>query len=485
MPNLLFTRYKSICGSAAQTTGDPHIPAEISHPDKYTEIMTMQGSPTVQSIKTGNSRSGWQNVRTPSELDAKFVELGHWLAGVRSFVSDETRLFSGSESGPRQPLREARLVRSALMSLSAQAIELEAALRSGDQQPPEIFQSAWPAENGTIGQLCSLLRELVLLSESQGSNGSYDPVAWSVWRRFVFRTLTEEPSVSALIEASETLAADTLPEKIRVLRDSEELPERWSSDLGIILPRIGTVMSYLRLVSGMLDRDEPLKRTILLFSRIDDLMREMMGFINSRLQRFQDDTDALFGSLDAAAYTASIELRKVHSNEFKGLLEIRPTPLVFARVETAYSLLNDSLQMTLVNFAQLLDRDVEPTDVFPDLLTKEQQSIQLRENMWHLLQIVQKTEQEPDSCPPEELKKILTAFRDKNLYFLFYKDMETVERFIEEVVITSDKKDLVPLLHRFGAYLETLLGQVNMRVVLANHPFAPLQRDPHDFPGSM
>jgi len=29
----------------------------------------------------------------------------------------------------------------------------------------------------------------------------------------------------------------------------------------------------------------------------------------------------------------------------------------------------------------------------------------------------------------------------------------------------------VPILHRFGAYLETLFGQVNMRTVLADHPF--------------
>jgi hypothetical protein len=49
--------------------------------------------------------------------------------------------------------------------------------------------------------------------------------------------------------------------------------------------------------------------------------------------------------------------------------------------------------------------------------------------------------------------------------------METVERFIEEVLITTDKKDLVPILHRFGAYLDTLFGQINMRVVLAKHPF--------------
>jgi hypothetical protein len=59
---------------------------------------------------------------------------------------------------------------------------------------------------------------------------------------------------------------------------------------------------------------------------------------------------------------------------------------------------------------------------------------------------------------------------------LFYKDLETVERFIEEVLNTQNNSELVSILHRFGAYLETLFGQVNMRVVLADHPFVPPEK---------
>jgi hypothetical protein len=47
------------------------------------------------------------------------------------------------------------------------------------------------------------------------------------------------------------------------------------------------------------------------------------------------------------------------------------------------------------------------------------------------------------------------------------------ERFSEEIFATGEKKDIVPILHRFGAYIETLLAQVNMRTVLAIHPFDP------------
>jgi hypothetical protein len=69
------------------------------------------------------------------------------------------------------------------------------------------------------------------------------------------------------------------------------------------------------------------------------------------------------------------------------------------------------------------------------------------------------------------LRAKVKEFIEKSLRLLHYKDGETFERFAEEIEAASEKKDLVPILHRFGAYLETLFGQVSMRSVLANHPF--------------
>jgi hypothetical protein len=65
----------------------------------------------------------------------------------------------------------------------------------------------------------------------------------------------------------------------------------------------------------------------------------------------------------------------------------------------------------------------------------------------------------------------LSAFLFGPVPALFYKDRESVERFVEEILRTHDRKDLVPILHRFGAYLETLFSHVNNRTVLRDHPF--------------
>jgi hypothetical protein len=42
---------------------------------------------------------------------------------------------------------------------------------------------------------------------------------------------------------------------------------------------------------------------------------------------------------------------------------------------------------------------------------------------------------------------------------------------MEEAAAARGVVEVTPVLHRFGAYLETLHGQVSMRAVLADQPF--------------
>ncbi|MEP6705798.1 MAG: hypothetical protein ABJB34_13410, partial [Acidobacteriota bacterium] len=170
---------------------------------------------------------------------------------------------------------------------------------------------------------------------------------------------------------------------------------------------------------------------------------------------------------------AAIELKKVFSQELTGLVAIRPVPSVFARVETAYELLSDSFRQILAGFAVVVDPAIVPSDLFPNFQTKLDQSLALRQNLWNALQVVRAAEGNPDKKLLDAVNKELREFLEKTLPFLFHKDRETVERFAEEIFATSEKKDIVPILHRFGAYIETLLAQVNLRTVLADHPFDP------------
>ncbi|MET0752739.1 MAG: hypothetical protein ABWZ66_05175 [Pyrinomonadaceae bacterium] len=405
------------------------------------------------------------------DTDELIFELGFWFSGLESFLNIRNHSFadeSRAKATSRDWAREFRLTHSTLLLCSRLTIQLGKALK---KQKSENNLEDFSMTSEEIFKLSAFLKDAVLLNEGLLRAAPLKFGEWTAWSNSLSDKLKSSESIQKLISSAEKTGENSLPTILRDLLENRQLPFAVEADLRLVLPRFAKILRWLGVIEKMLGRDEPLKPTLLIFSRVYEQIREMMNYINNRLLRFPNEDDALFGVLDGASYAASIELRKVYNYELAGLAEIRQSPLIYAKIETAFALLNDSFQLTLVNFAQLIDPNVEPFKLFPSIKIKFDQSIILRRDLWSILQEVKKSEENPDNNPLAELHRQLTDFSKGALHFLFYKDKETVERFIEEVLITTNKKDLVPILHRFGAYLETLFGQVNMRIVLAGHTF--------------
>ncbi|MCY7374351.1 MAG: hypothetical protein LH472_00035 [Pyrinomonadaceae bacterium] len=415
------------------------------------------------------------------DADETAFELGLWLSGLESFFNVHNYLFADehrAKAAARDWTKEFRLTHSTLLRCSRLIFQLGKTLKEDDSIDEFDFDFEQDAASKAVEftadeiyEFSQIVQESVQLNEALLRAAPLKFGEWTAWSNLLAGKLKTTKIFSRMIEFAEQKGEQFLPEILRNLLETKPLSLATQTDLRRVLPHFGKILQWLNEIDKMLKNDEPLKPALLLFSRIYEQIQELMGFVNNRLLRFSNEDDELFGLLDGAAYTASIELRKVYQHELAGLIEIRQTPLIYAKMETAYSLLNDSFQQTLVTFAQLIEPNIEPTKLFPNFQSKLQQSQILRRNLWQTLQVVQETEKNPEKTKLDALHKQLNDFNDTTLHFLFYKDMETVERFIEEVLVTPDKKDLVPILHRFGAYLETLFGQVNMRTVLAGHPF--------------
>ena len=416
-------------------------------------------------------------------------ELGLWLSGLESFLQVRNHSFAAqtanrAKTPNREWTKEFRLVHSTLLLCSKLTLQLSKTIkdknfndRTGDERIDLItnlnaarFEFSDPEE---LAELSAALVDSILLNEGLLRGAPLRFSEWTAWSNFLSAKLKAAAVSGKLIAAAEKEGENFLPQKLKDLLENRPIPFALEADLRLVLPRFAKILKWLDAIGQMHDRDEPLKPAMLLFARINEQTQEMMRFINNRLLRFKNEEDSLFAALDCAVYAASIELRKVYNFELIGFAEARQSPLIYARVETAHGLLNDCFQQTLVNFAQLIEPDVKATELFPNLQTKLQQSLALREGLWRVLQIVRKAEKNPESVSLQKLHTKLTDFLNNTIKFLFYKDLVTVERFIEEVLNTTKKSELVSILHRFGAYLETLLGQVNMRVVLVDHPFNP------------
>lgn len=427
------------------------------------------------SQNDGATRGLPPRTKSPGSLEARTLEelcfeLGLWFSGLESFLDVRNHFLSdeGKSAAARDWTREFRLTHSTLLHCSRLVNQLSAQLSAVGTPSSADASIAEIVTQDEAGDLALMLRDAILLNEGLLRATPLRFGEWSAWGNSLTEKFGNEETVGRLVRAAEKVGEAYVPEAFERLLERKTLTHSVETDIRLVLPFFGKILKWLSVVDSMLQGDEPLKPAVLIFSRINEQIHEMTGFINNRLQRFPDEDDELFGHLDAAAYSASFELKKVYQHELAGLSDIRSTPSVLARVETAYSVLNDSFQMTLINLARLIDKDILSHEVFPQLAVKMENSLQLREDLESVLLSLKAAEADPANYPIEELCEQLVRFRATSLGNLFYKDRSTLERFIEEVLAAKGKKDLVPILHAFGAYAETLLGQVKMRIVLAD-----------------
>lgn len=409
-------------------------------------------------------------VRDPEEV---LFEIGLWLAGLENFLCNWDRIARETQKpGDAEAswIKEFRLTYSALLVCSQLNYELRKGISSGPKVKPADDR------DGSISVAdCDAfvleLREIIALNRNLIDSGTPKFDAWKAWSGTLTDRLRTLPAIRKFSGSWGRDGLLHLPKNLTQLLSGKTLSFSDRTDLTEVLSRIAVIIRSLAVVGRMLREDEPVKLAVLVFAKVHQISQDLIRFINGRLARFEDESADLFASLDGASYTASIELKKVYQQELTGLVDIRPAPSIHAKVETAYASLNDSFEQILADFARLIDPQVNVTSLFPGIQSKKERSLSLRDALSKALKAVQAAEADPQKPLVEAVKKELTAFMEKPAAYLFFKDRETLERFTEEVFATTDNKDLVPILHRFGAYLETLYGLVNMRTVLASQPF--------------
>ena len=409
-----------------------------------------------------------RTVKNTSGEDEIIVELGIWLSGLESFLASGRHSFAGTRGSSALPdsIKEFRLVHTTLQ----RCLMLNARLLSGNGAAPEAMLTS-EIRYAELTNLSLVLRDMSLLSEGLIHSDRLGSGEWRAWNDLLTNRFRSLPAFAKLIRFAEEAGKKFLPGPLSDLVENKGFLTAEHAELALILPRFGVVLKWLSVVGKMLEADEPLKPALLLFARVNEQVFELTTYINNRLERFPSEEAELFSSLDAASYTASIELKKVYSQELAGIARMRPSPSIYARMETAHSLLYEGFQQILAGFARHLDPETDVFELFPNFQVKREQSIVLRKELRDIVKAVQAAEANPDKKTIDKMQADLREFMKGTVRFLFFKDTETVDRFVEEILVTKQNKDLVPILHRFGAYLETLFGQVNLRAVLENQPF--------------
>jgi hypothetical protein len=416
-------------------------------------------NPTLESSPVAN----FDSADTP--LLAVRRELSLWLAAIAKFVEPENYSFKDADAknAARQDWsNELRALRYSLMRAALLTSQLAAKFKT-----PEFEVLPAELETKEFAELYLILSRFSIVCDRLLAVQPLDYYGWSNFCDSLKNNLDKTTLPQKLV--STDYAA--LPESLLVLNRTAKARHPFGKEVLETIARLNRLLEILRIIGNKLQNDLPLKNSLLFFSLIHGETKDLTRFIEQRLLRSMPPENEFFDLLDGTIYIISLELKKVYSRELKGVLDLRPAPQVVARVETSHGLLQDCFQQSIILLAEAFDPEIEGWRIFPNYQTRLEQSLVLRLDLWNALQNVQRAEKSPDTFSADKLRKSLEHLRNSSLYFLMFKDCEPTERFIEEILQTKRLQDITHVLHRFGAYLETLLGQVNMRGVLANHPF--------------
>jgi hypothetical protein len=418
-------------------------------------------------------------------------ELGLWLCALLSFFKVRNHPFSETEqteAATRDWTNELRITRRCLLQSTQLALSLSKPQRedkgsnvlagTGDLTLPDSLMSIdapgetqASASNDSTVALAERLANLCAMSDAMMEARAVSFHSYAHFGKLLARELERSTIAMRLVRASEHHAAAGLQEPLMSIARTVTAPAAQGADLLAIFTSLARMLQRLRFIEVVLRRDQPLKFLLPVFTLLHEEARSLLEFIETRAMRTEGLGEAVFDTLDGTNYAVSMELRKVFAHELVGLSALRQPTAIYAKVENAYGLLRDCFQQSTVALAQLFNPSLEGSQLFDTFQTKLQQSLALRRDLWTLLLLVRRAEKERDQRPVAPLLERLAEFREGSLRYLMYKDWEACERFMEEVGAARGAVELSPVLHRFGAYMETLHGQVNMRAVLANHPF--------------
>jgi hypothetical protein len=326
------------------------------------------------------------------------------------------------------------------------------------------------ASETSLIALADSLTDAQVLCDALCREKSVDLQTWASIGRIFSRELNGSEAFQKIVGASRHAARARL--HLRLVEIAERIqPPALGSDVLSVFTDLLRLLEHLRLIESLLRRDYPLLGTLPVFSLIHEDTSRLLRFIETRALRTEPVEEEIFGVLDGTSYAVGMELRKVFAHELIGLGALRQAPLIYAKVENAYGLLRDSFQQSIVALAQSFDPSLDGAELFDTFKAKLEQSLRLRRDLWTIFQLVRRMERERDLRPFAPLLEHLQAFQRGSMRYLMYKDWEAYERFVEEASAARGAVELAPVLHRFGTYLETLFGQINMRAALAAYPF--------------
>jgi hypothetical protein len=245
-------------------------------------------------------------------------------------------------------------------------------------------------------------------------------------------------------------------------QDVREIIDTIFSDLLRLLECLELGETHLRQVDAA-------EESFALLQIIHAEARKLIEFIKKEGLNCAAMNEDLIDTLDGITFAVNHDLQRVFESHQQEASSPQIARAVLGKLYRAHDVLTNCLQQSTISLAMVFDPELVGTKLFNNSNMRYRQSLQLCENLSALLQQIEACEKSSDELALVSLSTDIEKFRSESLEYLMYSDWPQFESFSERIRIASTSwLELEPVLHQFRCYVETLLGQVRMRAVLAN-----------------
>lgn len=196
-----------------------------------------------------------------------------------------------------------------------------------------------------------------------------------------------------------------------------------------------------------------------------------MGKVFGRLKNPE-----LLGLLQGISYQYSMETKRVFLQELKDIENKSPQQMR-GRIENSHGILKNLTEQTIIQLAQFWEPEVQGEDIFDSFITKTEQSLKLRDDIFvleRLITLFEKSSPDERNNALDSLRHFMKYFENLTFRLLRHDDYEEFSSFFEEITAASNEAGNIEKLfercHLFKVFLNTTLRQVENRAELRDRP---------------
>jgi hypothetical protein len=271
----------------------------------------------------------------------------------------------------------------------------------------------------------------------------------------------------------DTISHAMVSEAVRTIKRSEV-----KKHISVIYIYLFRFIRFLRFIDIETPRPVSLNSSLMILVLMKSEIGVFQAYIEKAVKKIGDPELEML--LKSIAYQFTMENRRVFSLEMRDILRKKASPQFRGKIENCHGILENLTEQSIVQLTQHFSPEIPGEEIFGSFVTKLQQSIRLREDIFVLHKFISILEERAGNV--RERLKVFESLRNYMLYFesftfrlLRHDDYEEFSMFFneinaagKEVVGGSEFRKLLERVRYFKIYLETTLRHIGNRSELSD-----------------